>query len=47
MDLGYGLCLLLEKLGVLDIRRDTLIPSPAAVRGAQVQGQAVESTQAA
>jgi stearoyl-CoA desaturase (delta-9 desaturase) len=47
VDLGYGLCLLLEKLGVLDIRRDTLIPSPAAVRAAQAQGLAEESTQAA
>ncbi|MCZ6783530.1 MAG: fatty acid desaturase, partial [Proteobacteria bacterium] len=47
VDLGYGLCRLLEKLGVLDIRRDTLIPSPAPVRAAPVQGPAVESSQAA
>lgn len=47
VDLGYALCLLLEKLGVLDIRRDTLIPSSAAVRAAQARGPAVESTQAA
>ncbi len=47
VDLGYGFCLLLEKLGVLDIRRDTLIPSPTLVRRAQAQGAAVESAQAA
>ncbi len=47
VDPGYAFCLVLEKLGVLDIRRDTLIPSSAAVRAAQARGPAVESTQAA
>ncbi len=31
VDIGYGFCLLLEKFGVLEIRRETLIPSPAAL----------------
>jgi stearoyl-CoA desaturase (delta-9 desaturase) len=47
VDLGYGLCLLLEKLGVLDIRRDTLIPSPDLLSDVQTQDAAVESAQAA
>jgi fatty-acid desaturase len=28
VDLGYGICILLDKLGVLEIRHETLIPSP-------------------
>ncbi len=47
VDMGYGICVLLEKLGVLEIRRDTLIPSPAAVSAALGEGRAVESAQAA
>lgn len=30
MDLGYGITLALEKFGMLEIRRECLIPSPAA-----------------
>lgn len=33
IDLGYGLCLLLEKLGVLEINRATLIPRGTAQAG--------------
>ena len=35
VDLGYGFCLLLERLGVLEIRRETLIPTPAEVASRQ------------
>ena len=44
VDLGYGFCLLLEQLGALDIRRDTLIPSPAWAGTSQEQGRVVEPT---
>lgn len=47
VDLGYGICLLLERLGVLDIRRDTLIPSPTASDAVQARVPAVESAEAA
>lgn len=30
LDFGYGLCVILEKLGFVDIRREYLIPSPSA-----------------
>jgi fatty-acid desaturase len=35
VDMGYGFCLLLERLGALDIRRDTLIPTPREFESAQ------------
>ncbi|MGB8331181.1 MAG: hypothetical protein WCE62_13745 [Polyangiales bacterium] len=33
IDFGYGISLLLEKLGVLEIERDLLIPSPPITAG--------------
>jgi len=47
VDLGYGFCLLLEKLSVLEIRRDTLIPSPSTAAAARVPSPGVEANQAA
>jgi stearoyl-CoA desaturase (delta-9 desaturase) len=35
VDFGYGFCLLLEKIGALQIRRETLIPTPAEVLAQQ------------
>jgi stearoyl-CoA desaturase (delta-9 desaturase) len=47
VDMGYGICLLLEKLRLLEIRRDTLIPSPAPARQAAVASPGAQSAQAA
>lgn len=44
VDMGYGICLLFEKLGVLEIRQDTLIPTP---RDVQAETPELESPQPA
>ena len=44
IDLGYGLCLALEKIGFLDIERATLIPSPASDVVVPVGGYVADAT---
>jgi len=43
LDIGYGFCQLLEKLGALEIRRETLIPSPLALRASSRNAKAAEA----
>jgi len=38
VDVGFGICLALEKLGVLEIRRGVLIPSPHAATRCSARG---------